>query len=88
MVFKVQIKDSDWCLGLAGHGLISCSPEGCFRGWGGNNERNHLGPRGTMREISIIVENSAVCLGPAAQGRQKLFPEGCLKGWGNNERNE
>ena len=25
MMFKVQVKDSDWCLGLAVHGLISCS---------------------------------------------------------------
>ena len=69
-------------LGSGRSGTSEVVPPKAVLGAGGNNERNHLGPRGTMREISIIVENSAVCLGPAAQGRQKLFPRRLFKGLG------
>ena len=48
----------------------------------GNNERNHVGPRRTMTEVNIIVDNSAVCLGPATQGREKLFPRRFFNGLG------
>ena len=68
-------------LGSGRSGTSEVVPPKAVLGAGGNKERNHLGPRGTMREISIIVENS-VCLVPAAQGRHKLFPRRLFKGLG------
>ena len=80
MIFKVQVKDSDWCLGLAVLGLISCS----FIVEGGQREKSiskytdpispgsfFEGLGRTTREINIKVRR-----------RHKLFPRTCGGGGG------
>ena len=58
-------KESDWCLGLGGHGLISCSSEGCFRDLGEQRQKS-LGGKGNnegnpyhRRELCCVFGSSS-----------------------------